>query len=374
MTADRWQVVPGRSNEPKADVQFVRKEGFPQGVLVLKQGEAALNGLVFADGTIEFDLKPLTVDIPGITFRRDARNNGEEFYIRSFPDCRAENDCIQYAPVINGFMLWNAYPQYQTSADVLEGWNHVKLVVSGRRMNVFLNHSPVPALRVGSLQSDAVAGGVRLRGPAFFANLTIQPNAVEGLAPTAVPDPAQADRTIVRQWALSPLAPLNFGKPPNYAEMHAGRSADPRPWRQITSDASGFANLNRQFQAGEDPPALVWLRTEVTSTSDQPKRIAMGWIGQVWIFVNGKPVTEGKNFYYPDAERRDPDGRLSFDNGSFDIPLVKGHNEIALALYSSVRDNAGPRTAYGWGLQLKFQDIKGLSLQRPLAYASDPAR
>lgn len=108
MTSSHWHPV---SDNP--DVQCVIKEGFSDGIIVLKSGDLALNELSFRDGTIEFDMKPLAEDIPGIRFRQRDHQNGEEFYIRSFPDCRAENDCIQYSPVINGFMLWNVYPEYQ---------------------------------------------------------------------------------------------------------------------------------------------------------------------------------------------------------------------------------------------------------------------
>lgn len=369
MTSSQWQVVAARTSDPKTDVQFVRKEGFPQGVLVLKAGSVALNGLDFRNGTIDFDLKPLSVDIPGISFRRDAQGNAEEFYIRSFPDCRAEDDCIQYAPVINGFMLWNGYPQYQTSAAVLDGWNHVKLVVSGHRMKAFLNYASAPCLVVGSMQAETTSGSIELRGPAFFANLTITPDAVENLSPAAVPDPAARDKTILRQWELAPLTPLHFGKTPNYSDMPGDASA----WRKITADPSGLVNLNRQFHASEDPPSLVWLRSDVDSNQEQSKVVSMGWIGQAWIFVNGALITQGKNFYYPDAERRDPDGRLSFENGSFAIPLREGHNTIVVALYSSVRDVDGPRTAYTWGMELKLHDTKGITMPAPRT-AGPPAK
>lgn len=114
MTASHWHPVRG-----KADVQYIGKEGFPDGIIVLKAGDLALNDLSFRNGTIEFDMKPLAEDMPGIRFRQRDAQNGEEFYIRSLPDCRAENDCVQYSPVINGFMLWNLYPQYQRRAPVL---------------------------------------------------------------------------------------------------------------------------------------------------------------------------------------------------------------------------------------------------------------
>ena len=118
MTSRNWHSV-----SDKTDLQYVMKEGFPEGMIILKSGDLALNELSFRDGTIEFDMKPLAEDIPGIRFRRRDHQNGEEFYVRSLPDCRAENDCIQYSPVINGFMLWNVYPEYQKRAPVFaDGW------------------------------------------------------------------------------------------------------------------------------------------------------------------------------------------------------------------------------------------------------------
>ena len=65
MTSSHWHPV-----SDKPDVQFVRKEGFPHGVILLKSGDLALNELSFRGRTIEFDIKPLAEDIPGIRFRR----------------------------------------------------------------------------------------------------------------------------------------------------------------------------------------------------------------------------------------------------------------------------------------------------------------
>ena len=354
-TQNQWTAVHPLPGDPKTDAAFMQHEGFPQGVLALKAGELALNGFRFRDGTIEFDIKPTGADIPGIRFRQKDAGNAEEFYVRSFPDCRASEDCIQYAPVIHGFMLWDAYPQYQTVAPVLEGWNHVKLVVSGRRMNVFINRSATPTLAVGELQADAAEGGIEVRGPAYFANLTLTPDAIESLPGRAAPDPAAADRGIVRQWLLSPLVPFHIGEHPSYAQA----PADARLWKSMTADDAGLVNLNRQYDAGSEPPELVWLRANIVSARAGNKRVSLGWLGQVWVFVNGKPVTEGKNFYYPESERRN-DGRLSFDNGSFEVPLQKGMNEITMALYSTVHEDSRTRTRYGWGCEMRFHNMTGL--------------
>ncbi len=363
LTAARWRIAEDPLSPGKPDVQFFRHEGFPQGVLSIRSGSASLNDLIFRDGAIEYDFKALGQDLPGIQFRQQGvpgRQTAEEFYVRAFPDCRASDDCIQYAPVIHGFMLWNSYPQYQTRAFILDGWNHIKLVVSGRRMNVYINDLPAPALTVGNLESDSDAGGLQFRGPALFANLVVTPNAVAGLPPQPAPDPTASDRGLVRQWELGPLTALHFGKTPDLSEM----PRDPGTWKSISAGRLGLVNLDREFVYADTPPALTWLRSTVQSDRDQDKQVSLGWLGQVWIFVNGRLVTQGKNFYDPEPERRDPDGRLSLENGSFRIPLRQGTNEIVIAMFAAVHDSAKTPNRYGWGLEMRYTDPRGLRLSQ----------
>ena len=363
MTADRWHDAQDITNPSKPDVRYIGHEGFPQGAIVLKSGSVVLDGLNFRNGTIAFDMKATDQDIPGIQFRGhgDAgHEDGEEFYLRSFPECRASNDCIQYAPVIHGFMLWNVYPQYQTQAPILDGWNHFKLVVSGRRMNVYINDSPAPILAVGNLESSSAEGFIQLRGPAVFANLIITPDAVEGLNPLPSADPTAGYSGMVRQWQLGTQTPVHDGKDPAYIEAPT-RTA----WKPVAAGRFGLVNLNREFEFVRQPPSLTWLRTSVTSVADQEKLVELGWLGHVWVFVNGKLITQGKNFYDPEYERREPDGRLSLQNGSFRIPLRKGANEITLAMKSAVHDGPKSINFYGWGAILRFKDVQGIALAKP---------
>jgi hypothetical protein len=352
--SDRWHITGG-----KPDVQFLSQEGFPQGLLVLKSGSATLNGLKFRNGIIEFDMKGIGEDIPGVQFRQQGAlgaQNAEELYVRISPNCRASNDCVQYTPRINGFMLWNSYPQYQTRAFILDGWNHFKLVVSGHRMNVYINGLPNPALAVGSLEGNSMEGGLEFSGPAFFANLTVTPDAVEGLSPERTPDPTDGDRGIVRHWRLGPLASFHVGVDPKYADL----PDPPNSWRSVTAGRFGMVNLNRAFTFTNQRPSLTWLRTSVTSDRGQSKRVSLGWIGQVWVFVNGRLVTQGKNFYNAEGERRGPDGRLSFENGSFEIPLNRGKNEIVIALFPSINDNPEKPNRYGWAIGMRYDNVSGL--------------
>ena len=153
-------------------VEFSRAEGFPHGMLTLQdKADAELPGAEFGDGTLEFDMKATGDGMPGLRFHKQGDTAGEEFYLRTQPDCRAENDCVQYAPIIQGSMLWNVYPQYQSKAPVMEGWNHYKLVMSGRHLDVFVNGEPTIKAH---LESDSMSGGIALAGPAVFANLTLQ--------------------------------------------------------------------------------------------------------------------------------------------------------------------------------------------------------
>ena len=360
MSADHWRMLEADSMGPRGDAEFLRKEGFPQGLIVLKAGSAALDGFVFRNGTIEYDFKPLAADMPGLQFRvsgNERAPDGEEVYERMFGDQRASDDGIQYAPMIHGFMLWNVYPQYQNAAPFVDGWNHVRVVVSGRRMKVYINRSAEPVLSVGKLEGGSMFGAIHLRGPAVFANLAITPDAVDGLSPQPEANPTAQDKGIVRHWQMSPLQPLTRTHTPAYTEMPADRNA----WRSVEAEQGGLLNLNRRFTASDDPASLVWLRYTVQADHTQTKRVSLGWIGETWIYVNGKLLTQGKNFYEPEGERRDPDGRLALENGSFDLPLLAGPNEIAIALYSSVHDDLRARTRYGWGLMMRFADPRGLS-------------
>ena len=365
MTAERWEIVPSHAGAAKPDIQFTTQEGFPDGLLVVKSGSAALKSFDFQDGTIEFDFKALKQDIPGIEFRRQgssAQKNAEEVYVRTLPDCRASNDCIQYTPIIHGFMLWNAYPQYQAQAFILDGWNHVKLVISGKRMNVYVNWLPTPVLTIGHLESESRRGGIAFHDPAIYANLRVMPDAVEGLTPRATSDPAASDAGYVHLWQLGPATSLQEGQTPAYADMPKKTAH----WDAVHSGRFGFVNLTHNFHLDLDnPPPLAWIRTTVRSSSTQSKRLSMGWSGGAWIFVNGKLVAEGKNYYNAASERRMPDGRISTDNGSFDIPLKAGDNEVVVALYPSINDNRHSPNRYGWGVEMKFDDPQGLKLNLP---------
>src|SRR5499427_5141455 len=205
MTADRWQT--------KENAEFLRQLGFFRGLMRLNSGTAALKETTFSDGTIEFDVNTIGRGSPGIAFRQQDDDNFEMLYLRPDPNCPAFRACIQYAPQTHGVLLWDLFPQYENRAPLREsGWNHLRIVVSGRRMNVFVNDASSPTLEVGRLEGDATNGGLRLQGPATFANMVINPDAVGGLSPEPAGDPLDGDRRLIRNWRLSTFSPLPNGK------------------------------------------------------------------------------------------------------------------------------------------------------------------
>jgi hypothetical protein len=344
MTADRWQV--------KENAEFLRQLGFFQGLMRVNSGNAVLKDVTFEDGTIEFDVNTIGRGSPAIAFRQQDDANFELLYLRPDPACPAFNACMQYAPQTHGILLWDLFPQYQTRAPLREnGWNHIKMVVSGRRMKVFVNDAPTPTLEVGRLEGDATKGGLRLQGPATFANLVITPDAVDGLSPEPVRDPLESDRGLIRNWRLSAASALPNGKIPAYDDMPGASQA----WKAIGAERGGLINLSREYGRPVSDPdrALAWVKTTITSDKAQTKKVEIGWTRELWVFVNGKLVFTDKNLFEQDNARKFPDGRLSLDNGAFSLPLQAGENEVAVAIANNF---------FGWGLKLRLPDPEGVSL------------
>ena len=344
MTADHWQA--------KENVEYFRQLGFYRGLMRLNSGNATLKDVTFSDGTIELDVLTIGRGMPGIAFRQQDEANFELLYLRPDPACPAYGACIQYTPYTHGVLLWDLFPQYQTRAPLREnGWNHIKMVVSGRRMNVFVNDAPSPTLEVGSLEGDAMKGGLHLQGPATFANLVITPGAVEGLSPEPVKDPSDENRGLVRNWRLSTFSALPASKEPMYSEMPGASQA----WKALRTESAGLVNLSRVYGLPFHEPdrAVAWVKTTITSDRKQTKNVNIGWTRELWLFVNGKLVYSGKNLFEVEGARKFPDARCSLENGTVALPLEPGDNEVAVAL----ADNF-----FGWGLKLRLSDPEGVHL------------
>jgi hypothetical protein len=341
-TPDRWALGDGITVIEHRGVQAIR---IPQSQ---SRVEALLKDVTFTSGTIEFDVEGTHPMGPAIAFRRRDPRDLEMFYLRGRPTCATEVDCVQYAPFVKGVLLWDILPELQAPARYVPGqWNHVKLVVSGQRLKVFVNGG-APALDVARLRGETSAGGIGFSGPGILANVKVTPNAVEGLDPAPGPDPTSTDRRFVRDWHVSPVVPLAEGAAPDLATRPMAAAG----WSPLPAETGALVNITRRYGLPEGR-SLVWLRTSIRAAAKVEKRAAIGWNDEVWVFVNGKQVYADVNDYRKPELRKKPDGRLSLENGAFTLPLDAGDNEVIVGVANAF---------FGWGLMLRLDDAAGVTL------------
>jgi len=353
LIADNWQA--------SSNATFIAREAFPQGILQVtsesEQGFVALKDKHFDNGTIEFDIKPVGEEMPGIRFHQKDGDTADMLYIRVSPDCPASQDCLQYVPIIKGRVLWDVYPQYQASAPFRENeWNHIRLVISGRRMNVYVNGRTEPSLRVAHLEGDASTGTIAFEGTAYYANLMLAPGVTDGLDPKAPGDPAASDRRYLVRWQRTDPVSMDATDHLSLSNMPSSGSR----WSPITADYGGLINLSRFYAPipKQAPAQVIWLRTMVQSDREQVRHVAVGWLREIWLYANGKPVFSGKNLYNVKGGRKAPDGRLSLENDGFDLPLHKGANDIVVAIDGNTPDMRG---RYGWGFIMRMDQAEGIT-------------
>jgi hypothetical protein len=254
---------------------------------------------VFANGTIEFDVELMGMGFPGINFRMSGDHKaGENFYIRSFGPTAPENRAtLQYAAIIDGLSIWDLSDEYQAGATIFqEGWNHVKLVVSGSQMKAYVNDMSRPALIVPELEGQSSEGFISLSGNVIYANLTLKPGATEGLAPEPGYVSTYNDPRYLRNWQVSPPIDFPFGKdlvvplPSVYGTLTKSELPDnSTAWAPIKAEGRSIINLSRVYGGkGNDARRLAWLKTTIQSDKAQERVLNLGFSDEVWVFLNGQ--------------------------------------------------------------------------------------
>ena len=357
LDAEHWQT--------RGDaIAFIKQEGFPQGLMVMKSSSdqsdpvAVLKGVQFSTGTIEFDVKPDGGNWPTVRFRKADVRTAEEFYVRPSDACAASADCTQYAPMFNGRMLWDTFYKYQHSAPFrLNEWNHIKMVISGQRMNVYFNREAEPSLKVGELMGQSKTGALEFQGPATFANLSIRSGDTAGLPSAPELDPTLKDAGYLRRWQVTSPLPLPADRDPVFEDAPPA-AAD---WQTVRAERFGLVDLARLYGMAttREVPVVAWSKTTVRAAKARFVPVSVGFARRIVVFVDGKLIYSGHNLYNLETERRPPDGRLSIENGSFKLPLQQGDNQIMIGLSSNSQDM---RDQYSFGFEFLIEDPRGLTL------------
>lgn len=337
--------------EHQADqVEFITHRSVP--AVKGKNGEfqITLKELVFGDGTIEFDVDLTANSFVGINFREAKdKKESEHFYIRSFwPVSPLSRTTLQYATVIDGTSMWDLTDDYQAPASVYQNqWNHVKLIVHGRQMLVFVNDLEKPALHVPILEGQHDSGGISFGGNAIFSNLVVRPAATEGLPASGGYDPTQNDPRYLRAWSVTQPVDFPFGRDVIQEDLPDSATQ----WTPIQAEHRSMLNLSRPFGSTQmDKRRLAWVKTTIHSESRQERRLDLGFSDEVWVMINGQLLYVDKN-YFGSPGMKEPRGRCTIENTSIRLPLQEGENEIMIGIANNF---------YGWGLIARLDDTAGL--------------
>jgi len=122
-----------------------------------------------------------------------------------------------------------------------------------------------------------------------------------------------------------------------------------------------LVNFSREVGSAKDGSviSLAWAKTTLVSDKAQSKTVEIGWVREIWVYVNGTLVFADRNIEGLPAAKA-ADERISLGNGTFRLPLKKGNNEVAIALDDNLPGNT---QHYGWGMEVKLRDTTGLSFR-----------
>ncbi len=347
LDGSHWEFQPGQ-------VTFSTHNETASMELLRDQPPVVLKDVVFQDGTIEFDVELTRGRFVGIQFRRASPEEYEWFYLRtSAAGDSTDKSAIQYAPIIKGITLWDMLNHYQGPANfTAEGWNHVKLVISGRQMRVYINETQKPTLVVPELLGNTSSGSIAFDGNAKFANVVVKHDQVEGLQKQAGFDPTQNDPHYLRKWLVSPAVSFPLGKDIEKMDI----PTDTMNWSEIHAERLGLINLTRKYGGDKNNNRsnrkLVWLKTTITSKKAQTVAMDLGFSDEVGIVLNDQLIYKMKN-YYNESSMKEPSGRCSLENSSIDLELQQGKNELLLGVGNFF---------FGWGIVARLNSIEGIVL------------
>jgi hypothetical protein len=349
LKAEDWIFKPGA-------VEFGDSAGVARMTILSSQGNVVFRHGDFSDGTIEFDVIPTDPGFSQFDFRWQDSTETECFYFRTTRGAGHPYvmEGVQYAPIVRGNMWWDIMAHYQGNANFGQGAsNHVKLVISGRRMLVYVNGvtatSGRPTLDIGELEGNTTHGSIGFSGQAIISNLVLKPGKVEGLSPVAVTDPVANDPRYLRHWQMTTPDSLAPGVDFSYGLM-PGKAA---VWQPIDAERRGLINLTRKWVVNRTHQ-VVWLKTVVHADVAGRYNMRLGFVDEVWMFINGRLFYADKNFYGQPIAKT-PRGRLSLENAMLELPLQQGDNELLVAVGSNF---------YGWGIVARFDDLDGLTIER----------
>ncbi len=137
-------------------------------------------GLNFTNGEIELDMASTTGnDFVGLAFRIKDANHYQSLYFR--PASSGTINAIQYMPEKKSEFNWWDYEaeKYQAKATLpATGWFHIKAVVKGNQLTVYVDHQSKPSMIYTALDPELKNGSVGFwfgnSAACAYKNLTVK--------------------------------------------------------------------------------------------------------------------------------------------------------------------------------------------------------
>ncbi len=312
--------------------------------LLLNGASATVNGIVFTNGIIEYDVAFTEErNFAGVKFRQQDSKNAEEFYIR--PHQSGNPDANQYTPVFNGLAAWQLYHRgFAGKVNYkFDGWNHVKIVVANKQGEVYINDMKNPAFRISEFLRPIESGAISFssaRADAYIANVSVINNEQQQVLSI----PTKTKKSPLKNYVLNWQVSNSFSENKLVKTMELDQQMLAKmDWQPLSADSYGILNLARA-QGINESSNTAFAKFSINSNKPQIKALHFGYSDKVQVFVNNKLIYAGNNSF------RSRDYRYLGTVGLFDtiyLPLKTGENEISFAVSESFG---------GWGLQATLED------------------
>lgn len=242
------------------------------------------------------------------------------------------------------------YPEYQ-AATLFEADkpNHLKIVINGQQMRVYVNDMSRPALQIPKLEGRGNGTAIAIDGGMLVSNFLIKPDVVENLPAIAAPDLTDHDANFIRNWSITAPFSLELGK-----EIYTlGLPKADTYTDTLMAEAKGMVNITKKF-GGNVPRRVIYLKAKIISESQQKIGMALGFSDEVWVLLNNQMIFVDKNIYLQAPIRKYPEGRISLLNSKLELPLKQGDNDLVIAIANDF---------YGWGVIARLDRMEGVELE-----------
>ena len=208
-----------------------------------QEGGAKVKGLTFRNGTVEFDVDPAAMGA-GLAFRMQGLQNLETLDFRPQPELRDSAwDCIVRALHPRGPALGHV-PAVPGAGAAARGRVEPRQARDLRAPDACVHQRRNLADAESRQARRRYAGGriCLLEARDTFANLTVAPDAVEGLAATPEKIRRRRNAASFATGKSRRFRELPDGKEPTIADAHA--AAD---WRRLAAERGGLVNISRVY-------------------------------------------------------------------------------------------------------------------------------